>query len=164
MEYRDLYDENKKLIGKKFKKGEKIPEGFYYLMVVCFMQNSNGKFLMQKRVPQKDGLWATTGGHPKSGENSLTGIITEIKEELGINVKPENLKLFKEASGKDSFCDLYYLKEDIKIDDITVQKDEVEKVKWLSIKEINQLKEEGKFNKGHYMMFQDCLKYLNENK
>lgn len=34
--------------------------------------------------------------------------------------------------------------------------------KWASIEEINELMEKGVFNKGHYMMFKDCLKYLNK--
>ena len=161
MEYRDIYDKNKQLTGKTFEKSEGVPEGYFYLMVVCFMQNNKGQFLMQKRVPEKDGKWATTGGHPKAGENSLTGMITEIKEELGISVNPNELQLFKEAKGKNSFCDLYYLKKDIDIKDITVQEDEVETVSWLTLDEINNLLKNGQFNKGHYMMLQDCLKFLN---
>lgn len=161
MEYRDIYDENKKLTGRTFEKNDGVPEGFFYLMVVCFMQNSKGQFLMQKRVPEKDGKWATTGGHPKAGENSLTGIITEIKEELGIDINPNDLQLFKEAQGKNSFCDLYYLKKNIDINDINIQEEEVEKVSWLSLDEINNLLDNNLFNKGHYMMLQDCLKFLN---
>ena len=38
---------------------------------------------MQKRVPEKGGDWGVTGGHPKSGETPIQGMITEIKEELG---------------------------------------------------------------------------------
>lgn len=161
MEYRDIYDKNKQLTGKTFEKSEGVPEGYFYLMVVCFMQNNKGQFLMQKRVPEKDGKWATTGGHPKAGENSLVGIVTEIKEELGIDVNPNELQLFKEAKGKNSFCDLYYLKKDIDIKDITAQEEEVETVSWLTLDEINNLLENGQFNKGHYMMLQDCLKFLN---
>lgn len=34
--------------------------------------------------------------------------------------------------------------------------------KWVSVKEIDSLMEKGEFNKVHYMMFKDCLKYLNK--
>ena len=37
---------------------------------------------MQKRVASKGGDWGVTGGHPKAGEEPITGIITEVKEEL----------------------------------------------------------------------------------
>ena len=48
MEYRDLYDKNRNLTGKTIAKDEKTPEGYYILIVVCFMENTEGKFLMQK--------------------------------------------------------------------------------------------------------------------
>ncbi len=160
MEYRDLYNSDRILTGEKILKGEQIPENNYIMMVVIFIENDNHEFLIQKRTIVKGGKWATTGGHPKSGETSLQGIITEVKEELGIDIK--NPILFKQASGKDTFCDLYYLKQNININKIFIQKEEVDDVKWASIEEINELMEKGVFNKGHYMMFKDCLKYLNK--
>ena len=80
MEKRDLYDENRKLTGKTIYKGEEIPKGSYIVVVLVFIQNSEGKFLIQKRSERKNGLYATTGGHPKSGEDSVQGIITEVKK------------------------------------------------------------------------------------
>lgn len=159
MEKRDLYDINRNLIGKTVEKGQKIPNNTYIMMVVIFIQNDNNEFLIQKRSTDKGGKWATTGGHPKSGETSLQGVITEVKEELGIEIN--NPILFKQANGKDTICDLYYIKKNINIEDITLQREEVDNVKWASINEINDLMNNNEFNKGHYMMFNDCLKFLN---
>ena len=80
MEKRDLYDGNKKLTGLSIYKDEEIPKNNYILIVVLISQNEENKFLIQKRSKIKDGLWAFTGGHPKSGESSLEGIYTEVKE------------------------------------------------------------------------------------
>lgn len=160
MEYRDLYDINRNLTGEKILKGEEIPDNRAILMVVIFIENSKGQFLMQKRSTEKGGLWATTGGHPKSGETSLEGVLTECSEELGIEIN--NPTLFKQASGKKAFCDLYYLKQDIDINDIIIQEEEVDEVKWLSVEEIEELNHNSQFNKGHYMMFKDCLEFLNK--
>lgn len=160
METRDLYDINRNLIGKIIKKDDKIPDNTYIMMVVIFIQNSNNDFLIQKRSLDKGGKWASTGGHPKSGESSLQGIITEVKEELGIKIN--NPILFKQANGKNTICDLYYIKEDIDLTKITIQKEEVDEVKWASIDEINDLMNNNEFNKGHYMMFKDCLKFLDK--
>ena len=158
MENRDLYNENRQKTGEKILKSDPIPENKYIMMVVIFIENDKNEFLIQKRCAEKGGKWATTGGHPKSGENSLEGILTEVKEELGINIsKP---LLFKQAGGKNTYCDLYYIKENIDIKSIKIQKEEVDEVKWASIDEINTLMENDKFNKGHYMMFKDCLAYL----
>lgn len=160
MEKRDLYDQNKKLTGLTIFKDEEIKEGYYILMVVAFIQNSEGKFLIQKRSESKGGEWAFTGGHPKAGESSLEGIKTEVKEELGIEI--DNSILFKEASGKNTFCDLYYIKQDVDLNEVAVQEEEVSEVKFASIEEIDNLFDNGLFKKGHYMMFKDCLEYLDK--
>ena len=160
MEKRDLYDQNKKLTGLTIFKDEEIKEGYYILMVVAFIQNSEGKFLIQKRSESKGGEWAFTGGHPKAGESSLEGIKTEVKEELGIEI--DNPILFKEASGKNTFCDLYYIKQDVDLNEIVVQEEEVSEVKFALIEEIDNLFDNGLFKKGHYMMFKDCLEYLDK--
>ena len=160
MEKRDLYDENKILTGETIFKGELIPIGRYYITVIVFIQNSKGEFLLQKRVQKKDGKWATTGGHPVSGETSMQGIITEINEELGINVNNDNIKLFKTIKTEDDFVDLYYLKEDINIKNIVVQKEEVDKVKWSSIDEIKEMIEKGYFSNSHAEFFEYCLEFL----
>ena len=161
MELRDLYDENKKLTGEKIYKGQDVPKGCYYITVVVFIQNSKNEFLLQKRVKKKDGKWATTGGHPVSGETSRQGIITEIKEELGIDILEENIKLFKTIKTEDDFVDIYYLKQDIDINKIRIQKEEVSAVKWATINDIEKMIEEGEFSESHREFFEDCIKYLN---
>ncbi len=160
MEKRDLYDENKILTGETIYKGELVPKGRYYITVVVFIQNNKDEFLIQKRVLKKDGKWATTGGHPVSGESSKQGIITEIKEELGINVNNENIQLFKTIQTEDDFVDLYYLKEDVNINDIKLQTEEVDNVKWASIGEIKEMIKNEEFSESHTEFFKYCLEFL----
>lgn len=81
-ELRDLYDRNGNRTEYTYYKGDKIPEGYYPMVVMIAIQNNNNEFLMQKRVASKGGDWGVTGGHPKSGEAPIAGIITEVKEEL----------------------------------------------------------------------------------
>lgn len=164
MEKRDLYDENKKLTGETIYKGQDVPKGRYYITVVIFIQNNKNEFLLQKRVKKKDGKWATTGGHPVSGETSKQGIVTEIREELGVNVTEKNIILFKTLKTEDDFVDLYYLKENIDIDKIKIQKEEVEEVKWATIDEIQNMIKNNIFSESHKAFFNDCLKYLNAHK
>ena len=162
MEERDLYDENKKMTGEKILKGEPIPKGRYYITVVIFIQNEEGNFLIQKRVIEKDGKWATTGGHPVSGENSKQGVITEVKEELGIDIASKNIQLFKTIKTEDDFVDLYYLKENVDIENIKLQKEEVEMAKWATIEEIKVMIQNDKFSKSHTEFFLMCLEFLKE--
>lgn len=160
MEKRDLYDGGKQKTGEVIEKGQPVPEGRYYLTVVVWMQNSKGEFLIQKTVPTKHHLWGTTGGHPKAGESSLEGIVTEIKEELGLSVPASELKLFKTIKTKDDFVDLYYLKIDVDIDELTLQKDEVEEAKWASVNEIKQMINDGLFLPPHAEFLQLCLEFF----
>lgn len=151
MEKRDLYDINRNLIGETIFKGEKIPTNRYILVVLVFIQNSKGQFLIQKRSKEKDGKYGSTGGHPKSGETSLDGIISEISEELGLSVFPEGLELV--YSGREDstqvFFDTYYMKKDLNISDLVLQKEEVDFVEWDSIPMIEQLINDGLFLNSH---------------
>ena len=60
MEKRDLYDENRQLTGETIYKGEAIPEGRYIIVVLVFIQNSKGEFLIQKRSEIKNGKYANS--------------------------------------------------------------------------------------------------------
>ena len=141
IEKRDLYDINRKLTGETIYKGDEIPSNRYIIVVLAFMQNSKGEFLIQKRSKQKDGKYASTGGHAKTGENSLQAIQTEISEELGIKTTKNDLKLIYEGrqDEKHVFFDIYYMKKDINIENLTLQKEEVESVQWLSKEQVKDL-------------------------
>ena len=158
MEYRDLYNLDRTLTGKKIMAGEPIPIGSYIMVVIIFIENDKSEFLIQKCSAEKGGKWAMTGGHPKSGETSLEGIITEVKEELGIKIG--NPILFKQGNSHDHLGDLYYLKANIDLNDLTIQKEEISDVKWATVDEIDELMAKGEFKKGHYVMLEDCLNYL----
>lgn len=162
MEKRDLYDRNKKLTGKFIYKGDKVPKDSYYAVVVIFIQNSEDSFLIQKRSAVKGGKWATTGGHPKAGETSITGLYTEVAEELGLDISNEsNIELFKTIFDEDCFVDLYYLKKDINIDSLKLQEEEVSDVMWATKDEIETLIINNEFHNSHIKMYRDCLDYLN---
>lgn len=161
MERRDLYNENRELTGETIYKDDEIPNGKYILIVMAFIQNLNGEFLIQKRSISKGGEWSFTGGHPKSGESSLEGIKVEVMEEIGVDIKEPIL--FKQAKGKNTFCDLYYIRQDVDINSIILQKEEVTEVLFKTKDEIDKMFQDGIFKKGHYLMFNDCINYLNNN-
>lgn len=163
LEKRDLYDINRKLTGKTIFKGEAIPDGKYITVVLVFIQNIEGKFLIQKRSKIKNGKFATTGGHPKAGEDSIQGILTEVKEEIGLDLNPKDLQLYYSGrSDKDKvFWDDYYIKMDVpNIENLVLQKEEVDSVCWLSIDEIETLMKEDKFFKNDYEEFEILLTWL----
>ena len=151
LEKRDLYDINKNLTGETIYKGEVIPPNRYITVVLCFIRNSNGEFLIQKRSLNKNGQYGSTGGHPKSGESSIKGMISEIKEEIGLTVNENELELI--YSGRQDtdqvFFDIYFLNKDFEISDLVLQKEEVDFVEWDSLDKIKQLIEDGLFMETH---------------
>ena len=167
MEQRDLYDINRKLTGRTIFKDDFIPENSYIIVVLVFIQNSEGKFLIQKRSKIKNGKYATTGGHPKSGEDSIQGIISEVKEEIGLELNPNELQLYYTGRSDTErvFWDDYYIKMDVdEIRNLSLQKEEVDSVCWLSIDEIYSLMKDNKFFRNHYEEFEILLYWLKEGK
>jgi 8-oxo-dGTP pyrophosphatase MutT (NUDIX family) len=164
MEKRALYDKNRNLTGEFIFKGDPVPEGRYYITVAVWIQNSKDEFLLQLRSAQKDHKWGITGGHPKFGEDSLQGLLTEIKEEIGVTVNPSELILFKTVETEDDFVDLYYLKHDIDISKVVVQPEEVECVKWASAAEIESKIADGSFHPEQMFMYEELKEWLDPNK
>lgn len=165
MEKRDLYDINRNLTGETIYKGDSIPDGKFILVVLSFMQNSKGEFLIQKRSVQKHGKYGSTGGHAKTRETSIQAMMTEINEEIGLSINEDELNLV--YSGRDDinkvFFDLYYIKKDFSTDSLTLQEEEVESVKWMTVDEIKHNISVGEFLDSHVDEFYRILDYLNNN-
>ena len=160
IEYRDLYDEKRILTGEKIVKGDEVPKGRYYVTVAIFIENSKNEFLLQ--INKKYDMWTTTGGHPKSGESSIEGILQEIKEELGYEANKDKIELIKTYKTEDDFVDHYYLKEDIDINSLDLQEEEVGNIGWFSRKKIEDLISNNKFLPPHIEFYKDCLDYLDK--
>lgn len=162
MEKRDLYDINRNMTNQTIYKGDTIPSNRYILVVLAFIQNSKGEFLIQKRSIQKDGKYASTGGHAKTSESSIEAMVTEINEELGLIIDPNELDFV--YSGRDDssqvFYDIYYIKKDFKVSNLTLQKEEVESVSWLSVNEIETLIDNGLFLENHVEEFYRVINFL----
>ena len=160
-ELRDLCDKNSNKTDKTYHKGDSIPNGYYPMVVMVVIRNSKGEFLMQKRVESKGGDWGVTGGHPKSGETPIEGIITEVKEELGLDFSREKfIEYDSGCDGKDCYK-MYFVNKDIDINDITIQKDELSEVKWFSMDELKHMADIGDLNEDQIACFNKVCNYLN---
>lgn len=114
-------------------------------IVTIFIQNNNKEFLIQKRSKQKNGKYGITSGHVNKMEKAEDAAIREIKEELGLDIKKDELNLF--FTSKDNYAkyNLYLLKKEFCINDLILQKEEVEYVIWCDIKKIENLIKNGDF-------------------
>lgn len=165
MEYLDLYDKDKNLTGEKILRGnakQDIPEGKFINIAIIFIENNKHEFLLQMTSKKRNSQWATTGGHVQSGYNSKNTIVKETKEELGLDISHESFKLIKTLQFKSVLFDVYYLKKDLDINNLTLQKEEVDYVKWLTIEEINTLILENKLRQSNINAFKEIINYVNK--
>ena len=151
MEYIDIYDENNNPLEKSKEKTQAHEEGDFHRTAHIWIINENKELLLQKRSANKvfyPNLWSIfVKGHIKSGESSIDACIRELKEEIAINVKKEELiyiYTIKEEKTKNDyieriFFDTYMVKKTFNLDDLVIQKEELSEIKLLSFNEILSL-------------------------
>ncbi|MCR5186963.1 MAG: NUDIX domain-containing protein [Clostridia bacterium] len=141
MELVDLFDNKRKFINKVVERYHYTPE-YYSQVLHLWIMNSKGEFLIQKRSMKKKinpGIWSITGGGADSGETTLDAVYRECKEELGIDIKPDELQLIMSIKRPYVFMDIYLAKIDIAIEDIVMEESEVDEVKWATEDEIKKM-------------------------
>lgn len=152
MEYLNLYDREGNLLNKKGIRGEKTSD--LKGIVIIFIENSKGEFLIQRTSSSRNSIFATTGGHVSYGSTFKKSIINEVKEELGLDISNEEIIEVTTYIVEHYLQKVYYLKKDIEIKDLTIQKDEVEYVRWMDTETINKLIENKEFREGNIEAYQ----------
>lgn len=142
MELFDLYDVNRRPLGKTMVRHGVQPQGSYRLVVHICIFSTDGKMLCQKRVAGKKvfpDLWdISCGGCVDAGETSLEGAIRETKEELGIML-PDNITPSLTVHFNYGFDDVYCVTMDVDEQDVVIQSEEVASVQWLSKTQIHEM-------------------------
>jgi len=143
MELIDVLDSDGNKLGIAKDKKDIYKDGDYHKSVHIWIINDNNEILVQKRNPKKEtfpGLWAiSVAGHVRSGEESFEAAIREIKEEIGKNVKKEDLKyLFtvKRCQNINNFTlrvidDVYLVKLNVDVDNTKLQFKELTDIKYV---------------------------------
>ena len=165
MELLNVYDNEGKLTERVVPRGDKsivLSDNEHIGVVVVFIENSKGEFLIQKTSVEKGSEYSSTGGHVDAGETHLTSILREIKEELGIEVKEEELEYLGFLLYDKPIRFMYYLKKDIDTNDIVVQEEEVDFVKYMNINEIKEIIDKDEMTKSHGIIFNKILELKNK--
>lgn len=70
------------------------------LVVACALLDEKGRVLMAERPAGKElaGLWEFPGGKVETGERPEEALVRELREELGVETDPADLKPFAFAS------------------------------------------------------------------
>ena len=164
MEILDIYNNEGKLTGKTIVRGEPtdLNEDEHFAVAVIFLENSKGKFLIQKTSEEKGGKYATTGGHVNHGETPKECIIREVKEELNISLNEDEIQELGYIIYDLPIRYIFYAKKDIDLKEINLQEEEVENIEYLSIQKIKELIENKEFLDSHGIQFDYLLKKLNK--
>ena len=150
MEIWDLYDENGNLTGRDHVRGEKVPEGYFHLVVHVWIKNAKEEYLIAQRAADRPTfplMWECVGGSAVKGENGLQGAVREVKEEVGIDLSPENGKLVFSKVRKhfNDIVEVWLFEYDGDIDLKNATTAEVAQTAWLNRDEIKALFEQGRF-------------------
>ena len=89
-----------------------------------------------------------------------TSLNRECKEELNIDVNIDNLELVMTIKRKTSFVDIYLLNQSFRLEDITMQKEEVTDVKWISEEQCREMMKNGEFAESAVFYFDMFMKLI----
>ena len=153
MEYFDIVDENGWPTGGIVSRNEAhrlgIPHRTSHVWIVRPSAKGH-EILLQKRSEQKDsfpGLYDTSSaGHIPAGEEPLPSALRELREELGIEAQPEQLRFAgtfhiqyeKEFHGRlfrdNEHANVYVF--DGPVGELKLQESEVSEVRWFDLEEV----------------------------
>ncbi len=172
MELIDILDEEGNKTGKTATIGQLHKEGQWHKVVGMIVYDFDKNILMQQRALKEKsdpGKWDIAGaGHINSEETEIEGIIRELKEEIGLHLREDQIKFFmsykKEVTKKDvnkkHLEDIFIAQIDSKKNHtFTLQKEEVEQVKWLKVEEVKDLVKNKKV-KSRENMYEELFEYL----
>ncbi len=158
----DVLDSNGIKTGEILPRKEVHKKGLWHRIIVVAIVNEKNEVLIQQRSENKDknpGMWdISVTGHLSAGQDSLTAATREISEEvsvsLGYSVEVRDFRFMfsyrKEEKVNDNhydrqFYDFFILRQNgLTADNIRFQAEEVQAIKFVSINELNKMREEGK--------------------
>ena len=154
MEYFDVVDENGMPVGEIISREKAHREGIQHRTAHVWIvrkKDSGYDVLLQKRSRNKDsfpGMYDTSSaGHIPAGEEPLPSALRELKEELGIEAGPEDLRyagMFhgqyeKEFHGHvfrdNEIARVYVYDRPVAAEELTLQESEVEEVRYFDLEE-----------------------------
>lgn len=155
----DVLDENGIKTGKVVTRKEVHKQGLWHRAIVVAIINEKNEILLQQRSEKKEknaGLWdISAAGHISCGQDSLSAATREINEEvsvnLGFNVEVKEFRfmysfrkqqVFKDDFIENQFYDFFILRQQgLNEKSIKFQDSEVQAIKFVTISELNQMRE-----------------------
>lgn len=149
MEHFEVFDNDRLPLGKVCAWGEERNFGENRIASHICIFNKNGKMLISQRqstMKSCPNLWDfSSGGGASNSENSRESSQRELKEELGLDYDFSNERARFTFNTKNEFDDYYIIEMNVDLDDLKLQKEEVQAVKWASKTEILNLLKNNQF-------------------
>ncbi len=168
MELWDILDQSGNRTGRKMVRGQRrLLSGEYHLVVHIWPFDKNGQLLIQRRANTRKLMpneWAATGGSAVSGEDSITAAMRELHEELGIETTPNEFLFARRLKRKNSFLDVWFVKVDVDICSLKLQKEEVSEVRWIGGNQLKYLVKQGRYHNYGREYFELVTNSLNKFK
>lgn len=146
-EWWDIYTRDREKTGRTHRRGDKMKEGEYHLVVHVCIFNSSNQLLIQQRQPFKKGwpnMWdLSAGGSAVTGDSSSRAAERETYEELGIRLDLSGKRPNFTVNFSDGFDDYYIVEKDVAISDMCLQEEEVSRVRWAGREEVLRMQEQG---------------------
>ena len=168
MEMLDVVDENNNFTGRIEDREIIHRDGLWHREVAIIIMNENNELLIQKRSANKKqapNKWCMTSGHIDAGENPLEVVKRETLEELGFELKNEDIeflfitkkqKKFSDTQYNNNFQYIYYTKTNKKISEYIIQEEELSELKYIPISEFENVVRFGNenytFSKANYLI------------
>ncbi|WP_299365932.1 NUDIX domain-containing protein [Winogradskyella sp.] len=159
-EYIDIITSEGKPTGKTALKSEAHKHGWYHNTIHLWLYTKDREVLLQQRSHKKaihPLLWdVSAAGHIDAGETFIEAALRETKEEIDLQLQPEDLtkigvKLHESSYNNgtirdNEFHQVYIAELKVDLRDLTPQENEVEALKLVSFKEFEVLLENSATN------------------
>lgn len=140
----DIVDKNGNFTGQVMEREEAHNKNLLHNEISVYIINDKKEVLLQKRSPNKrfyPNKWGLCSGHVLSGESLKLAALREIEEEVGLKVSYSDLVQFgaKLINIKDTNSSIkysFYIKRNLNIEDLIIQKEELTELKWYKIDDI----------------------------
>ncbi len=180
-EYIDILNEKGELTGEVRTKKEVHRLGLWHKSSHIWVLNSRGELLIQHRAKEKEnygGAWdISAAGHVSAGESGIETAIREFREELGIELKKEELQLIGKLTQENiinhgtyierEYSYIYLVEKDIPLSEMVMQKSEVEDLMYIHWKDLqkwveNNFEKDGNKLVPHLEEYKLLFNYLEE--
>lgn len=169
----DVLNEDGTKTGEVVTRKEVHERGLWHRIVVIAVIDKERHLLMQQRskyVKTNPEKWdVSVAGHVSAGQTSMGAAIREVKEEIGLEIKQEELTYittYSEPTRRqgdiidNQFFDFYIvIKPKIEIESIHIQESEVENVKLCDLEEVKDKLENNMVVKRD-IVYKEILQYL----